>query len=164
MKLTSLAVATYIGFLTACGNGTSDAQRFNPNRKLLADNVLDGVIIPAQIAEYTLRPTRGYVEPHPDALRQYIGIYESLDGKEVLLTAILNPVEASRRDIVSDDNCGSESGAVTPFPDTQIPYGYIICKGAFEFKWINGNWLMSAATYYKTNSADLVQFVNSYSY
>ena len=154
----------YSLILGACSSGPAliDSRKFNANRQPLSDATVDGLIIPGQVGKYDLRPSRGVLPP-TTAARQYIGLYESLSGQEILLTAILMPDTTARQSALTAKNsCDSAAEFVTPYPT--YAYTYSACKGEHRFTWINGNWVLSAATYLKTDAADLLEFVISYSY
>ena len=143
-----------------------DATRFNINRQFLADGALDSSIIPLNIGEYGVQPTSGWVPPLQGS-RQYIGLYITPNGrKRIVLTAILTSQKLPLNTILTygSDHCGESTGSATLFPSALVSYGYAGCKGTFQFNWINGNWVLNAASYSGVTANDLLAFVNLYPY
>lgn len=152
--------------LVGCGSpdNSSIAKQFSLIRKPLANDARGDNLIPQQIATFDLRPSQGLI-PGSAVSRHFIGIYETFNGKQILLSAVYNEDNAARQGAVTGINSCAESNSwASAYPDGAVPYSLAFCKGNYQFNWINGNWIISAATYTGTSSADLISFVNSYPY
>jgi hypothetical protein len=160
------ALILCVFILTSCTSLTksADPTRFNVKRQALPDNALDTTVMPLKISNFVLRPSTGWPSL-PDASRQFIGVYEGSNRTQILLTAVLTSNPAFRRQAISVNSpCTDSLAPATPFPDGLVPYSFATCKGDYQYNWLSGNWILSAATYTRADSNDLLQFVNSYPY
>jgi hypothetical protein len=164
--LTYILLVVWFGVSSGCGSSSPgvDARHFRTDRKPLPDSASDAVILPRSIGSYDLQPTSGFL-PAPAGTRQFVGLYSTPDGKQILLAAVLNPDKNFQQTALAQGNtCADVAGIATLYPEAPIPYGYTNCKTAHQFNWINGNWIMSALTYRAVDGLDLLQFVNRYTY
>jgi hypothetical protein len=166
-RLVLLGLLTVSMWGCSASPSSSDGARFKVKRLPLTDGTLDGEIMPARIGSYDMRPYSGWRAP-TDATRHYVGLYENRNGQEILLIAILNTNPTAQQAAVSADvtkaECEDPAGFATAYPDNPIPYVFSSCKGSQQFSWINGNWIITASTYHKTDVGDLIGFVNLYAH
>lgn len=144
-------------------------QMFKDQRTVLPTTVSDALVMPERVGD----SKRTSVQTSVSSV-QFAGgaTYTNANGERI--TLIISSISGKDSTQMWNGNfltltCGDIEGKVVAHPEARFPYRFGWCNGLgfgyCEFKWLNGNWLITVSMQCPTQqsaSTALIQFVNSY--